>query len=278
MKKIALGLGAVALLAVASLGLKALFSDSQTKKTTLILTGSSTIAPVAAEIGKRFETLHPGVRVDVQTGGSSRGIADSREGVADIGMASRALKEEEGDLLAFTIARDGVCLIAHRDNPVTALTDEQVVAIYTGQITNWQEVGGRDASIVVANKAEGRATLEVFLHYFKLKNSQIKAHTVIGDNEQGIKFVSGNRNAIGYVSIGTAEYDATHGISIKLLPVGGVDASIANVRSGAFPMSRPLNLVTRTQPEGLAKEFIELARSREVHDLVRNQYFVPISD
>src|SRR5262245_3820261 len=91
----------------------------------LVLTGSSTIAPLAAEIGKRFEAAHPGVRIDVQTGGSSRGIADARQGLADIGMASRALKKDESDLLAFTIALDGVCLIVHQDNPVEKLADQQ---------------------------------------------------------------------------------------------------------------------------------------------------------
>src|SRR5436305_907714 len=74
----------------------------------LVLTGSSTVAPLAAEIGKRFEEQHPGVRIDVQTGGSSRGVADARQGLADIGMVSRALNEQEKDLHAFSIARDGV--------------------------------------------------------------------------------------------------------------------------------------------------------------------------
>ncbi|MFQ5655795.1 MAG: phosphate ABC transporter substrate-binding protein, partial [Planctomycetota bacterium] len=188
----------------------------------LVITGSSTIAPLAAEVGKRFEGLHPGVRVDVQTGGSSRGIADAREGLADIGMVSRALKEEERDLLAFLIARDGICTIVHRSNPVDLLTDRQVVEIFTGRITSWKQVGGRASAITVVNKAEGRSTLELFLRHFRLMNSEIEAHVVIGDNEQGIKTVAGNPGAIGYVSIGTAEYDAAHGIPIKLLPVGGV--------------------------------------------------------
>lgn len=242
----------------------------------LILTGSSTVAPLAAEISKRFEEKHPGVRVDVQTGGSSRGIADARQGLADIGMVSRALKESEQDLLAFPIARDGIGLIIHQSNPVLGLSGSQIIDIYSGQITNWKEVGGNDAPITVINKAEGRGTLELFLKYFRLKNTDIKAHVIVGDNEQGIKTVAGNPNAIGYVSIGTAEYDAAHGVPIKLLPVGGVPALIENVRNGSFPISRPLNLITRTPPEGLAKLFIEFARSPEVHDIVEEQYFVPI--
>lgn len=249
-------------------------SSSEGKK--LVLTGASTIAPLAAEIGKRFEERHPGVRVDVQTGGSSRGVNDSRKGLSDIAMVSRPLNPDEKDLHAMPIANDGVTIILHKSNAVADLTKEQVVGIYTRKIENWKEVGGKDAPITVVNKAEGRSTLELFCQYFGLKNSQIKAHSVIGDNEQGIKQVAGNPDAIGYVSIGTAEYDVEHGTPIKLLAVGGVAATSANVANGTFPLSRPLNLVTKTPPEGLAKEFIDFARSAEVHDLVRGQSFVPL--
>src|ERR671932_2156466 len=243
----------------------------------LVLTGSSTVAPLAAEIGKRFEAEHPSVRVDVQSGGSSRGITDARKGLANIGMVSRALKDDEKDLQAFSIARDGVTIILHKDNPVQSLNDRQVVDIYTGKIGNWKQVGGKDAPITVVNKAEGRSTLELFTHYFKLKNSDIKAQVVIGDNEQGIKTVAGDPNSIGYVSIGTAEHDATDGVPIKLLPTGGVEASTENVRNGTFPISRPLNLVTASQPEGLRKEFIDFASAKDQQDLVEEQFFVPLS-
>ena len=178
---------------------------------------------------------------------------------------------------AIAIARDGICVIVHRKNPVKTLSDEQVIAIYTGGIENWKQVGGADAPITVVNKAEGRATLDLFLHYFALKNSDIHPDVVIGDNEQGIKTVAGNPDAIGYVSIGTAEYDATNGVPIKLLPVNGVAATLNNVGNGSFPLSRPLNLVTKSEPTGLARDFIEFARSKQVHDIVKEQYFVPLA-
>ncbi len=244
----------------------------------LVITGASTLAPLIAEIGKRFENLYPKVRVDVQTGGSSRGVADTRQGLADIGMVSRVMKDEEKDLHAFPVARDGVAIILHKENPVQALSEEQVVAIYKGKITDWKDVGEKHAPITVVNKAEGRSTLEVFLHYFRLKNTDVKAQVVIGDNEQGIKTVAGNRHAIGYVSIGTAEYDESQGVPIKLLSVGGVAASTETVRNGTFPMSRPLHLITRTVPVGLAKAFIEYAQSKAVHDIIKQQYFVPLVD
>jgi phosphate transport system substrate-binding protein len=243
----------------------------------LVLTGSSTVAPLAAEIGKRFETKHPGVRVDVQTGGSSRGVADARQGLADIGMASRVLKPDEQDLHAFTVARDGVSIIIHADNPVTALTDEQVVAIYTRKIANWKDVGGKDAPITLVHKAEGRSTLEIFLEHFKLKNADVQPDVVIGDNEHGIKTVAGNPNAIGYVSIGAAEYNVGQKVPIKLLAASGVAATTENVRNGTFPIARPLNLVTKAEPQGLAKEFIDFARSAANNDLVEKLYYVPLA-
>ncbi|PHM07810.1 phosphate ABC transporter substrate-binding protein [Nostoc sp. 'Peltigera malacea cyanobiont' DB3992] len=243
----------------------------------LVLTGSSTIAPLAAEIGKRFESQHPGARVDVQSGGSSRGVSDARQGVANVGMVSRALKPEENDLKTFSIARDGVTVILHKDNSVKSLNDKQVVDIYTGKVTNWKQVGGTDGAITVVNKAEGRSTLELFTHYFKLKNTDIKAQVVIGDNQQGIKTVAGNPNAIGYVSIGSAENSAANGVAIKLLPVNGIAATTANVQNGTFPISRPLNLVTKTQPQGLTKAFLDFAQSQQVNDIVQKQNFVVVS-
>lgn len=243
----------------------------------LVLTGSSTIAPLALEIGKRFEKLNPGVRVDVQSGGSSRGIADARSGVADVGMASRALKSEESDLLGHRIAMDGVGIILNQRNPLKSLTDEQVKAIYTGKIVNWKELGGENRKITVVNKAEGRSTLELFLHYFKLKNPDIRAHVVIGDNQQGIKTVAGNPGAIGYVSIGAAEYEEAHNTPIRLLPMDRIAATTENVRNGSFPLSRPLNLVTKGTPTGLVKRFIEFSQSKVINDLVDEQYFVPLA-
>jgi len=242
----------------------------------LTLTGSSTVAPLAAEIAKRFEQRHPDVRVEVQSGGSGQGIAAARSGAADLGMASRALKESEADLTAHTIAVDGVCLIVHKSNPVTSISDEQVVAIYTDRIDNWGELNGPDRPITVVHKAEGRATLEVFLNHFNLENPQCKPDVIVGHNEQAIKTVAGAPGAIGYVSIGTAEADTQAGVEIKLLPVAGVAATTENVASGAFPISRPLNLITSDSPSALAWAFIEYARSDAVHDLIQDQYFVPV--
>ena len=216
------------------------------------------MAPVVAEIGKRFESQHPGTRVDVQTGGSSRGIADAMNGLADIGMVSRALKPQEQHLHGSVIAHDGITIILHRNNPIHALTEKQIKAIYTGAITNWKALGGVDASITVINKAEGRSTLELFLQHFRLSNRAIRAHVIIGDNEQGIKTVGGNPHAIAYVSIGTALYDAIHGIPIRLLSLNEVPATLETVQDGTFPLSRPLTLVSSKPTTELVQNFYEI--------------------
>lgn len=195
-----------ALLAMAAAGVSSAVCAQQ-----VTVSGSSTIAPLVSEIGKRFEQRHPGVRVDVQSGGSSRGMSDARQGLSQIGMVSRALKADEADLTAIPIAMDGVSVILHRSNTVSTLSDAQIKAIYTGEIRNWKALGGPDRTITVVNKAEGRSTLELFLHHFQLKNKDIRAQVVIGENQQGIKTVAGNPGAIGYVSIGTAEYEAERG-------------------------------------------------------------------
>jgi phosphate transport system substrate-binding protein len=191
-------------------------------------------------------------------------------------MASRALKDDEKDLKGFTIARDGVGIILNSANTVTTLTDQQIIDIYTGQVTDWSVVGGPAGPITVVNKAEGRSTLELFLHHFKLKPSDIKAQVVIGDNQQGIKTVAGNPGAIGYVSVGTAEFEAGQGTPVKLLGMNGIAASVENVRNGSFPLARPLNLVTKHEPSGLVKSFVDFAQSADVHDLIKEQFFVPL--
>ena len=244
----------------------------------LVLTGSSTVAPLAAELARRFESTRPDVRVDVQSGGSSRGIADARSGHAELGMASRALAPSETDLQAHTIARDGVALIVHADNQLEGLSSEQVRAIYTGKISDWKQLGASPGPITVVNKAAGRATLAVFLEHFGLEARAIKAAIIAGENEQAIKTVAGTRGAIGYVSIGTAEVDIEAGVAIKLLALDGVEASSENVAKGRYPLARPLNLITSSEPSELALDFIDFAKSSANNDIVLREAFIPVAD
>ncbi|MBX2864604.1 MAG: phosphate ABC transporter substrate-binding protein [Leptolyngbyaceae cyanobacterium MAG.088] len=271
-----LGLVSLAFASLAACSSPSIDSSNGDLQGKIILTGSSTVAPLASELGKRFEEDHPHVRVDVQTGGSSRGLADARSGQADIGMMSRDLAIDETDVTAYAVAKDGVAIVIHADNPITELSPEKIVEIYKGDVTQWETVGGNDTPISVVNKAEGRSTLEVFLKHFDLKNSEIKAQIIIGDNEQGIKTITGNPDAIGYVSIGAAENSIARGEPLKLLPLEGIEPSTASVQDSSFPLSRTLNFVTSGEPETLSKAFIDFAQSSEVHNIVEQQNFVPI--
>lgn len=212
--------------------------------------------------------------MDVQTGGSSRGLHDARAGVADIGMVSRALKDSEQDLHAYTIAYDGVAMILHASNPVKTLTAQQIVAIYTGKIRDWSQVGPGKGAIVVENKAEGRSTLDLFLEHFKLNAREIRADVIVGDNAQAVKVVAGNPLAIGYVSVGAAVYEASNGTPIKPLPMDGVQPTIEAVAARKFPIMRELNLVVKP-PTGLVMEFLTFAQSEKVNDLINDLFFVP---
>ena len=251
---------------------------SNTTRQKLVLTGSSTVAPLMEKVGRRFESLHDNVRVDIQTGGSSRGIGDAKNGVASLGMSSRELKPAEQDgLIAHPIAMDGICMIVHRDNPLADLTTDQIQQIYRGQIDDWSSIGGGQGEIIVINKAEGRGTLEVFLNRMDLDITEIKADLVAGDNQQVIKSINSNPMAIGYASVGAADYEVQNNGQVKILKLDGVAPSIDNIRDGSFKMTRPLLLISKGEPEGLAAELIKFARSAEVSDLLKEEYFVSIA-
>lgn len=242
----------------------------------LVLTGASTVAPLVAEIAQRFEALHPGVRVDVQTGGSSRGIADAESGVADLGMSSRGLKSDEAErLIEHPIALDGVAFMVHGSNPVTALDDRQLRAIYTGEIENWSQLGGPDLAITVVQRAAGRSEVELIGDYLSLPSTSVAADLVAGENQQAIKSVIGDPSAIVYLSIGAAQREIDGGAPLRLLPLGGVPATAQAVASGEFPLIRPLLLLSRGEPADLAAEFLAFARSSNADDLIHSLAYVP---
>ncbi|MBT2295596.1 phosphate ABC transporter substrate-binding protein [Pseudomonas fluorescens] len=266
----------MALVAVAATAFvsKALTTEAGTEK--IIISGASTIAPLVAEIAKRYERENPGIQIDVQSGGSSRGIADARSGLADIGMVSRDLKASERELTDYPIARDGIAVIVHKSNPIQALSKEQVRNIYLGHIANWNALGGADMPITVVNKAGGRSTLELFAGFMNLEPADIKANIVIGENEQGIKTVANSPGAIGYVSIGAAEYSERSGTALKLILLDGQVASTQNVADNKYALSRTLNLVTKGRPGVAVLHFIEYVQSASAKDLVEEQYFVSL--
>ncbi len=243
----------------------------------LTLAGSSTVQPLAEVLAQEFAALHPEVRIDVQGGGSAVGTTAPQSGLADIGMVSRALHAEETQRLRpTTFALDGIALIVPASNPVSGLSSQQVSAIYSGVITHWKVLGGADARIIVVNKEEGHATLEVFEQYFDLQGKFVRDAVIIGPNGQAIATVAGNPHAIAYVSIGAAEAAAALGTPIKLLALDGIAATSANVQQGTYRLIRPLNFVTVGAPQGLAKAFLEFVLTPAGQQIVQTWDFAPL--
>lgn len=244
----------------------------------LQLAGSTTMAPLLVEVAKRYQALHPQAQVDVQMGGSGRGISDVREGKVDIGMVSRTLSDSERDLNGIPIARDGVAVIIHKDNPVNELSSHQLQDIYSGKINNWRQVGGRDAPIQVLGAATEGGSSELFGHYLQIPYEQLKVVQRIGPNAERIAAVAANANAIIYVSLGEAERKVRSGTPVKLLMVDGVAATSKNVRSNDYPIARALTLVTRGTPTGPVRAFIEFCVSSQITDLILTFNYVPYLD
>lgn len=250
-------------------------SFAASDQSTLTITGSSTIAPLIQELAHKYSELNPEIKIDVQAGGSSRGITDVRRKISDIGMVSRRLKDEEGDLGKTLIAYDGIAMIVHSDNNVMELSVDDIQKIYKSEITNWTHFGGVDGEITVASKSEGRSTLEIFLSETKLNIKDIKAQVIVGDNEQAIKIVAGNPRSIAYVSIGTAEYHIKAGTPIKMIGIGQIPPSTMTVADGSYKAIRELNLVTLEPVSPLAAAFEKFVVSESNHGVFAEYYFVP---
>jgi phosphate transport system substrate-binding protein len=227
------------------------------------------------EIARRFEALHPGVKIEVQSVGSGKGIVDLNSGAADIAMLSRNLLDTERELFYFPVARDGVAVIVHRDNPVKNLSPEQLRAILTGTIRSWRDVGGRDVPIDLIGRGKGQGSTEIVMLRLHLKTEQFTQRRIITTNAAAITAVAEDPAAITITSVGESERGAKAGVPIKLLSYNGVPASSKSIRNNSYDLSRPLALVTRRLPQRLEKQFIDYALSREVIDLHLKYDFVP---
>jgi phosphate transport system substrate-binding protein len=241
----------------------------------LVLTGSREMTPLLRDIAKQFETNHPGVRVDVQARTSERGILDTRNGLADIGMASRNLKAEEAGLHVVSLGKDGIASIVNKANPVHSLTDEQLVSLWTRNTATWRQVGGSDRAVMLVGQIEGRSAREVFLDRFGMRQSKLIPDQVAGSSSHAIQAVAGLPTALGFASIGGVELAAKAGQPVRTLPLGGVEATSANVENGTYTLVRPLLLLTRYAPEGLVAEFLEFASAPQMHGQIRQHGFVP---
>jgi phosphate transport system substrate-binding protein len=235
------------------------------------------MCPMIAAIAERYRAVRPELRIDVQCGGSDRGIKDIQQGNAEIGLVSRTLKPDEKGLFGFPMARDGVSIIVHDSNPVTTLTDEQIAGIFSGKVGSWRSINGKDDPIVVVLREEQKPVTELFAKYFNLQG-RLTGTVVPGDNPVTIAAVAADPRAIGYVSSGEALRTAQVGSPIRVIPVGGVLPTARNVITGNYPLTRPLTLITRDLPHGAAKDFINYCLSPKAVDLIEKFDFVPYED
>ena len=241
----------------------------------LNVAGSTTVQPLAERLAEAFSAQHPGVVIDVKGGGSSVGIKSAGQGTVDIGMASREVKDSElkefPGLKVYRIAVDGVAIVVNPAVGVSGLSKQQVQGIFSGAIANWREVGGADAPIIVVAREEGSGTREFFQQYFMGADKVILDKAILQSSNGAVRTtVASTPNSIGFLSFGYVDQ------SVKALRLDGVAPTEANVQSGAYGAWRYLNLLTRGQPAGLAKAWIDFILSPEGQQIVVKEGYLGV--
>ncbi len=231
------------------------------------MSGSTSVQPLAQELAKAFMKKYPNVQVTIAGGGSSVGIKDVAEGKVNIGNASRALKSSDpAGVVGTTIAKDAVVVIVNPKNPIGKLTKEQVKEIYTGKITNWKDVGGKNAPIIVHSRDAASGTFEFFTEAFLEKATVVATAKQHASNGLVRQNVAANENAIGFVSLGYVDS------SVKAPTMDGVEPSVANCKNGSYHYVRPFNMCTKGDPTGMAKYFLDFVLSPEGQAIVAKEY------
>jgi phosphate transport system substrate-binding protein len=243
------------------------------------IAGSTTVQPLAEVLAESFMGMNPDLVIEIQGGGSSVGVTSAGEGTVDIGNASRNVKDSEfekfPDIVVHTIAYDGIAVVTDPGTELPSLSEEQVRAIFGGEITNFSEVGGPDAPITVVSREEGsgtRAAFEELVMEYKDDAGEKQMVPITENallqqsNGQVRTTVASTPNTIGYLSFGFLD-DSTRGV-----PIDDVAPSVANVKSGSYPIFRPLNMLTNGAPNDLAQAFLDYILSDVGQDIVAEDY------
>lgn len=242
---------------------------------TVTTDGSTSMEKVIGSLGESFQEMHDGVTVTYNPTGSSSGVKAVQEGRCDIGLASRNLKDDEvsSGLTSTTLALDGIAIIVNPANPVADLDLETIAKIYTGEITNWKEVGGNDAEIVLIGREAGSGTRDGFESITDTKDAcQYRQElTSTGDV---IATVSQNPDAIGYASLSAVKDN------IKAVSVGGVAPSEATVKDGSYVVQRPFILITKTGENlsDTAQAFFDYITSADAAEVISAAGVVPVTE
>ena len=242
-------------------------SESAKLTGTVATDGSTSMEKVIGALGEAFENQNDGVTFTYNPTGSGSGIQAVQEGRCDIGVSSRNLKEEEaaGGLEATILAYDGIAVIVSPENPVVDLDVETIAKLYTGEITNWKDVGGNDAPVVLIGREAGSGTRDGFESITDTKE-QCQYRQELTSTGDVITAVAQNPDAIGYASLASLKD------SVKAVTVGGVAPTEDTVKDGSYVIQRPFVLVTRkdTALSDAAQAFFEFATSPDAAELIAN--------
>ena len=236
--------------------------------------GSTSMKNVIAALTEGFAEVEPGVTVSYDPTGSGAGITGATDKTLDIGLSSRALKDEEkADVEGTTIALDGIAIIVNNASKVEDLTVDQLKQMFTGEITNWSEVGGDDGEIVLIGREAGSGTRDGFESIVDVKDSCKYAQELTATGAV-ISAVEANPLAIGYASLSAV------GDTVKMVTVGGVECSEDTVKDGSYEVQRPFVFVTNKSVtlSEQAQAFFDFATSADAADLIRTAGAVPVNE
>ena len=236
--------------------------------------GSTSMKNVIAALTEGFAEVEPGVTVSYDPTGSGAGITGATDKTLDIGLSSRALKDDEkADVEGTTIALDGIAIIVNNASKVEDLTVDQLKQMFTGEITNWSEVGGDDGEIVLTGREAGSGTRDGFESIVDVKDSCKYAQELTATGAV-ISAVEANPLAIGYASLSAV------GDTVKMVTVGGVECSEETVKDGSYEVQRPFVFVTNKSVtlSEQAQAFFDFATSADAADLIRTAGAVPVNE
>lgn len=245
---------------------------------TFTIRGSTTVLPIAQAAAEVFMDRRHDVHISVQGGGSGVGIASLIDGTCDIADSSRQAKEEEiaagrvkgVEFHPCVIAMDGIVMIIHPSNPVSRISRAQIKGMYTGEISNWAALGGKDQAIVVVSRDVASGTFEAFMELVLDKKKVRPDALMQASNQAVVAAVANSPGSIGYVGLGYLSS------KVKAVMVDGVPASKETIVGKVYPLSRPLFMYTNGYPKGAVKEFLDFVRDAEGQKLVEQLGFVGI--
>lgn len=235
--------------------------------------GSTSMKNVIAALTEGFAEVEPGVTVSYDPTGSGAGITGATDKTLDIGLSSRALKADETGVTGTIVALDGIAIIVNKDSKVEDLTVDQLKQMFTGEITNWSEVGGDDGEIVLVGREAGSGTRDGFESIVDVKDSCKYAQELTATGAV-ISAVEANPLAIGYASLSAI------GDTVKAVTVGGVECSEETVKDGSYEVQRPFVFVTNDSVtlSAQAQAFFDFATSTDAADLIRTAGAVPVNE